>query len=219
MFLSNAFLCFFIFDHINRLLEKIFPSWDQPTIQITLATSHAIFTSILSILYLYNTITEFTYYHLIAISFGFTLYDIGRIITIRNRVWKQMLIHHCMIIAALCPFIYYSFTDILPFKLYPYYAAMNYLVEIATIPLNISWYLHENNKTDSILFKLSSITTLIIYLPFRVINTGYLSIYSLLYIPHVIPLQEIQVIFFLLNIYWFYKLCRKAYSLKSKKQN
>jgi len=124
-----------------------------------------------------------------------------------------------MIIAALCPFIYYNFTDILPFKLYPYYAAMNYLVEFATIPLNISWYLHENNKTDSMLFKLSSITTLIVYLPFRVINTGYLSIYSLLYIPHVIPLQEIQVIFFLLNVYWFYKLCRKAYSLKNKKQN
>ena len=219
MFLSNSFVCFFIFNHINQLIKQLFPCLDQPSRQIILSTSHAIFTSIISTLYLHNLINDLIFYHLISISFGFTLYDIKQILVIRNRVWKQMLLHHCMIIGALCPFVYYSFTNILPFALYPYYIAMNYLVEFATIPLNISWYLHENNKQETIVFKIISITTILLYLPFRVFNTAYLSFYSLMYLPHVMPLQEIQITFFIMNLYWFYRLCKKAQSLHNKKQN
>ena len=94
---------------------------------------------------------------------------------------------------------------------------MNYLVEFATIPLNISWYLHNTKNTECVLFKVTSIATLILYLPFRVINTGYLTFYSILYLPHIMPLQETQLVFFVLNIFWFYKLCKKVKSLKTKK--
>ena len=96
---------------------------------------------------------------------------------------------------------------------------MNYLVEFATIPLNISWYLNSIDNTDGLLFKTTSITTLILYIPFRIINTGYLAGYGLLYVKHTFPLQEIQVIFFILNILWFYKLCKKAFSFKNRKKN
>tara|TARA_B000000557_G_C20755915_1_gene435194 strand:- start:93 stop:383 length:291 start_codon:yes stop_codon:yes gene_type:complete len=96
---------------------------------------------------------------------------------------------------------------------------MNYLVEFATIPLNISWYLNSIGNTDGLLFKITSITTLILYIPFRVINTGYLAGYVLLYLPRVLPLQEIQVIFFIMNIFWFYKLCKKAISFKNRKKD
>ena len=130
-----------------------------------------------------------------------------------------MLFHHLLILLGLSPFVYYSFTSILPFDIYHYFVAMNYLVEFATIPLNISWYLHSNKKDDSILFKLTSATTLLLYLPFRVINTGYLAFYILFYLPHICPLQEIQFIFFVLNIFWFYKLCKKAISFKNKKKD
>ena len=219
MFLSNSFVCFFIFNHINQLIKYICPLWNQPKRQIILSTSHAVYTSILSSLYLTNVITEFLYYHLVSISFGFVLYDIGQIIIIRNHVWKQMLFHHIMILFGLFPYVYYSFTNILPFSLYPYFIAMNYLVEFATIPLNISWYLNNTGNTDGLLFKITSITTLILYIPFRVINTGYLAGYVLLYLPRVLPLQEIQVIFFILNIFWFYKLCKKAISFKNRKKD
>jgi len=217
MFLSNGITCFFIFNHINQFIKSIFPSWDQPKRQIVLSTAHAIFTSIISSLYLYNILSEFVYYHLISIAFGFALYDIGQILAIRNHLWKQMLFHHLMIIAALCPFVYYSFTNRLPIESYPYFIAMNYLVEFATIPLNISWYLHNTKNTECVLFKVTSIFTLILYLPFRVINTGYLTFYSMLYLPHIVPLQEIQLVFFVMNIFWFYKLCKKVKSLKTKK--
>lgn len=217
MFLSNSLVCFFIFNHINQFIKICCPSWEQPKRQIVLSTTHAIFTSIISSLYLQNIITELVYYHLVSITFGFALYDIGETIAIRNHVWKQMLFHHLMIIIGLCPFVYYSFTNILPFDLYPYFIAMNYLVEFATIPLNISWHLNSIDNTSGLLFKITSITTLILYLPFRVINTGYLALYGLLYIKHTFPLQEIQVIFFMLNVFWFYKLCKKAQSLKEKK--
>ena len=219
MFLSNSVICFFIFNHINQFIKYFCPSWDQPKRQIVLSTSHAIYTAIISSLYLKNIITEFLYYHLVSVAFGFTLYDIGQIITIRNRVWKQMLFHHLIILLGLSPFVYYSFTSILPFDIYPYYVAMNYLVEFATIPLNIGWYLHNTKKTESILFKIISTITLLLYLPFRVINTGYLAFYALFYLPHVLPLQEIQLIFFILNIFWFYKLCKKALSLKNTKKD
>lgn len=214
MFLSNGITCFFLFYHLNQYLGKICPTWNKETRQIVLSTGHAIFTSGLSTVYLMNIISEVSYINLTAISFGFTLYDIEKIITIRNRVWKQMLLHHSLIIASLCPLVYYGFTNQLIFEVYPYFVGMNYLVEYATIPLNIGWHYHENNKTNTIMFKMASILTLILYLPFRVLNTFYLSILGIFYMDHIPPLQEIQVLFCIMNMIWFYKLCKKAVLLK-----
>lgn len=179
-----------------------------------LSTTHALFTAILSSFYLLHIIHQSTYIELLAISFGFTLYDTIRIVKESNRIWIQMLFHHTMIIISLFPLVYYGFTHILPITLYPYYAAMNYLVEYATVPLNISWYLHETNRSNTIIFKVASALTIALYLPFRIFNTLYLTIMTCIYEEHVFPLQEIQIIFFLLNSYWFYKLCKKAFTMK-----
>ena len=215
--LSNALNCMFIFNYLNRLMAYLFPTMKSSTIQIFLSTNHALFSSICSFLYLCKIIQEESYIHLVSILLGFTLYDIGCIITIRNRIWKQMLFHHIMIVISLFPIVYYSFTNVLLFPTYAYYIAMNYLVEISTIPLNLSWYLNENNKNHSILFKITSALTIASYLPFRVVNTLYLTFYTFFYEPHILPFQEIQLIFAILNIIWFSKLCKKAKNILKNK--
>ena len=218
-FLSNTIVYMFSFNYINHFIAYILPNSQHSTRQILLSTSHAMVSSSFSTLYLLNYITQETYIHLIAILLGFALYDIGYIVTIRNRIWKQMLFHHIMIVVSLFPFVYYSITNEFLFPNYCYYTAMNYLVEVSTIPLNISWYLNENDKQDYILLKIASISTLVSYVPFRVINTIYLSFYIFLYEPHTLPFQEIQMIFAILNLFWFFKLCKKAKSIYIKKKD
>lgn len=219
MFLSNSITFFFIFTYLNDYIRGIFPECKENKKNIVLSTTHALFMALLSSFYLLNIIQQTIYIELIAISFGFTLYDTVRIVKEKNRIWKQMLFHHSIIIVSLFPLVYYGFTHILPLNLYPYYAAMNYLVEYATVPLNISWYFHETNRSNTIIFKVASASTLALYLPFRILNTFYLTLIISIYEEHIFPLQEIQIIFFLLNSYWFYKLCRKAYIMNQSSSN
>ena len=54
--------------------------------------------------------------------------------------------------------------------------AFGFLAEVSTIPLNIAWTLNEIEKTDNKLYKLSCLSTIILYIPFRLINLPYIEL-------------------------------------------
>jgi hypothetical protein len=94
---------------------------------------------------------------------------------------------------------------------YIYYnlAALGMLTEITTIPLNLCWYLNDINQTDNIIYKISAISTLTLYIPFRLIGTPYIYIKLNQHGYNVLATLDIALIF--LNYYWFYKLVKRIY--------
>lgn len=167
---------------------------------------HAIISTLCSYLYIQEYVTQNTYLYILAISPAFAIFDIQKICDPRNKVnTKNVLIfHHSLIVLG-----YFLISDYLRVNdQHIEYVAYNYLSEISTPFLNMSIYLNKINKTNTKLFFIICILTLLSYLIFRIIVPGYVTmiIYnndSYAYLLMQLPLNT-------MNYFWFYKLCKKS---------
>ncbi len=93
------------------------------------------------------------------------------------------------------------------------------LAECSVFTLNYSWYLVNTNQTDSNQMVISSVLTLVLYFITRVLNFTIL-IFNFWY-DDLIPTIILMMPLFLVNYYWFYKLCSKAKNIyyKIEKKN
>jgi hypothetical protein len=114
----------------------------------------------------------------------------------------QIMIHHVSGIAALLP---NFFT---PNPIYYYMAAVGFMSEISTVPLNICWYLHDTQQTNNILYKPMGFTTLMLYVPFRLIGFPY--VFVLLVNNGYRILSAFCSAVIVLNYMWFFKLLKRA---------
>jgi len=114
----------------------------------------------------------------------------------------QIMIHHVSGIVALLPNFF------APSPIYYYMAAIGFMSEISTVPLNICWYLHNTRQTDSILYKPMGFTTLMLYVPFRLIGFPY--VFVLLVNNGYWILSAFCSAVIALNYMWFFKLLKRA---------
>ena len=210
MFITNSITSVFLFQEAYRRMHVFYPDMNIRTLQLLSSTFHALYTSILSILFISDVVSKQYYIHLLAFSMGFTIFDIYKIIEMKNKIWKQMLGHHIILILGLSPILFTELTTYSMFPNYTYYLSFAYLTEISTIPLNICWYYNENNKKDSLVFKTASILTLISYFIYRIVLGIYLTFSMYYYETGIHPLPELQLTLLSLNCYWFYKLYDKV---------
>lgn len=125
------------------------------------------------------------------------------IIMEESKIKRQMLFHHSLLVIAAVYGIMYPRKEILDI------ISLGYMTEITTPFLNIAWYYNfkkNKSKLDEKLMFTSSIITFILYLPFRVLLTTYIS-YKVQYIE--CSVKFIVYFFTLLNYMWYYKMCRK----------
>jgi len=114
----------------------------------------------------------------------------------------QIMIHHVSGIAALLPNFF------APSPIYYYMAAVGFMSEISTVPLNICWYLHDTRQTNSILYKPMGFATLMLYVPFRLIGFPY--VFVLLVNNGYRILSAFCSAVIALNYIWFFKLLKRA---------
>lgn len=161
---------------------------------------HASILALSSILYLVNVININYYSWALDYSVIYNIIDVYYLFQNDSRIKYQMLCHHCFVVVAV---IYRQLYETPP--VYNYYLAMNFLSELTTVPLNISWLLYLQKKKNTVIYKVASLTTLFLYLPFRVILNTYLFYDQLNNIDP--PIIYLQGMLMLLNYFWFYKLC------------
>lgn len=167
---------------------------------------HASILLVSSILYVYHFIGLETYQIALNYSIVYNTLDIFTVINSNSRIKIQLICHHIMVVVSMTiPYI----TPI-PDNYY-YYIALNLFSETTTVPLNLSWILYIQNKTNTPIYKFYMISTLVLYLPFRVLLNTY--IFYDMYYNMDSMFKYCEVLIMVLNYFWFYKLCRKAYSI------
>lgn len=174
-------------------------------INFIISNIHASITFLNSVLFLTEIIDMSLYIQISAISIGYGIYDIYILKINNDRNFKNMLIHHLIIIIA--NIWLYIFNDFFMTRV----AAFNYLTEISTPFLNLSLYLYQNNKTklyiaNCNLFKISNIMLILTFFIFRIVFGLYLVKITLFYNN----LSFLQIILWLLNVYWFYKILKNS---------
>lgn len=162
---------------------------------------HASILALFSILYLLYIIDIDIYNVILNYSVVYNCIDGYYLIKNDSRIKIQLICHHFVVIIAI---IYRQIYE--SPQLYNYYIAMNFLSEITTVPLNIAWLLYIRQKKNTIEYKVASLTTLCLYLPFRVLLNTYL-LYDQMYTIDS-PITYLQGMLMLLNYFWFYKLCQ-----------
>ena len=157
---------------------------------------HACILMVFSIMYVYNIIGNGVYLNSLNYSIIYNGLDIFTLIKYNSRIKTQMIFHHTLLISVISiPYFIYVPTN------YYYYVALNFLSEITTIPLNISWILYLQNKKNTTKFKCSILSTVILYLPFRVMNNTYI-LYDIHY-NLIFNLKYLQIHITVLNYFWF----------------
>jgi hypothetical protein len=199
----DAYMCYFI-KHEYKLY------YNNSFVQTCVNTIHAGFTSFSTILYLCNILPEWMYIEMLVISFVYLCYDffLLMISDMNSKMKKQLLFHHAVVLTNMLPIFIESFQII---HNYWYLSSILYLSEIPTIPLNISWTLNDLKKTDTLLFKYSSLATIILYIPCRLFTSVYV-FYMLYKDSYFNSFMFFTGIFIILNYYWFYKLVSRFYS-------
>ena len=183
----------------NYVYENI--TKNKQEIECYTSCIHASILALSSILYLVKVININYYSWALDYSVIYNIIDVYYLFQNDSRIKYQMLCHHCFIVVAI---IYRQLYESI--QVYNYYIAMNFLSELTTVPLNMSWLLYLQKKKNTFKFKVTSMTTLCLYLPFRVILNTYL-FYDQLTNIHT-PIIYLQGMLMLLNYFWFYKLCR-----------
>ena len=209
MFLNNILvssLSLVSFGYVYNILVR--NNVTKRNSQMIVSSIHSIYTASISVLYLLKYISEDSFISLFSFSTGFVIVDMYITYNIASKIWRQMILHHTLMLLGHIPFIMVHFNKPLIMD-YSWFIAMNYLSEIPTIFLNKSWFLHNNNKEDSVYFTISSWMTFLLYIPTRIINHTYLSGYLLLYRPDIKPLTILQLSLTCLNYYWFSKILLK----------
>jgi len=164
---------------------------------------HASILAFFSLLKLGNVLDIYWYDILIDYSLVYNFFDIYYTLISNSKIKFQMVFHHIAIIIAI---LYKQYYPIVPN--YYYYVSLNYLTEITTVPLNMTWLLYLKQKKDVPAYKILSILTIILYIPFRLMLNTYLFYHQLYYLDSYF--KYLQGLMMILNYYWFYKLCRMS---------
>ena len=104
---------------------------------------HASILAFCSILKLGNILNVYFYDLILDYSVVYNLFDIVYLLYYNSKIKNQMIFHHTVVISTI---LYKSWYPLLPN--YYYYVALNYLSEITTVPLNVTWLLHLKKKKE-----------------------------------------------------------------------
>ena len=199
------------------LIKYNYPIDSKDIIQTKMSTIHAFFLITANILYIYNGIDSNLWKYVILYSLYYNLLDLIYVVKSNMKIKNQMIIHHLLLIVCIIPCLnstIYSYINA-PDN-YNLLVANNFLCEITTIPLNMAWILNSQKKQNSTEFKFWSIMTILLYFPFRVCLSTYLSYNVFNYST---PFKYFQFILTILNYYWFYKLILKCLTINSSYRN
>lgn len=171
-------------------------------LQTFCSTIHAGYASVNSFNYLMNTLNFVDYKYSLNISSIYFIFDLVYLFNNRNnKTNREMIYHH--IIAISCV----QMNLLNPENVSVNTIALLFLSELSTIPLNICWILNKKNKVDNILFKLSGISTLLLYIPCRILLFPYCSYIAF---TNNYNIQGVLLLSYTgLNILWYRKLLNK----------
>ena len=172
-------------------------------LQTLFSTVHALYISLMSSIFLIGY--DIDYSHCMKWSLLYFIIDGSYILYYSPRYKYQMLTHHMAGCGALLPNILNT-TIVSP--LYYNLVAQGMLSEYSTVTLNICWYLNDRKQTDNIVYKVSGILTLLLYIPFRLISFPHILIKLIL--NNYIILASLDASVIGLNYYWFYKLVKRV---------
>ena len=207
--LRFVFPLIFILSKEQYIKYLIYPEKNKEIINCITSSFHATILVISSVMLLKNYIEDKYYDYVLDYSLVYNLYDIVFILKHGSRIKPQILFHHSLIITC----ILVKNICIIPDN-YSYYVALNYLTEITTVPLNMSWQLYIQKKTNTLLFIFYNIITVLLYIPFRLMLNIFL-VYDQHYNLET-NLKYCQYLMLFLNFFWFYKLCGMVYKSCSK---
>lgn len=169
--------------------------------QTVISTLHAWYISYYSIQYILGNTNTLFYLKYLQYSCLYFIIDSFFIIKNKNKIMKQMLLHHWMAIISIYNITYnpnYYHINLISYLL---------LSEITTIPYNICFLLDKNKLTNTIFFKLNGIAVLILYIPFRLVS--FPLILNIVFQDREYLYSTIIGLFTLLNYYWYYLLIKK----------
>ena len=198
-----------IFILINKL-ESIYNNNIQDgknkrdIIDNTIGIYHSIYVTILSLMYLSGFISMYIYDYVLLHSIVYNLNDGLKQIKYNKKLKNEMLLHHFILILSIV------FKKIVSFETtYTYYLSINFLTEISTPTLNLSQNIYYMNKSDTILFKICTFITFILYFLFRIVLLTYI-LFDELYNDDIKNKYfcVVQLILLLLNCFWFSKITR-----------
>jgi hypothetical protein len=172
-------------------------------IQTIASSAHALYITTTAGLYLCGYDIDYSYS--LMWSMAYFLIDLVYLATTAKSNDSTMMIHHGIGIVALIPNLF------TPNPIYYYISAIGFLSEISTVPLNICWYLHDTQQTSCILYKPMGFTTIILYIPFRLICSPY--VVFLLFDNRYWVLLPFAGLLTMLNYIWFFKLLKRAIKL------
>jgi hypothetical protein len=154
---------------------------------------HALIITYYTCIYLTNNIGYREWTMCLPISSAYGLFDIS-VLTVNYKYFKKgyraICVHHLILIFG-------------PLSITPDYGVIcsrHYLFEITVPILDISWYLYRTKQT-SLVYKVTSVLTIILFLIFRIMNGAYL-VYEL-GTAHQYIMLVCALTFLSLNIYWF----------------
>lgn len=125
-----------------------------------------------------------------------------------SKMKNQLLFHHSLLISAMGYCIIYPTPTILNI------ISLGLLTEITTPFLNIAVYYNSKKnkkKWEIFIFNFSSLATFILYIPFRLALTPYI---TYLVFQTNCYLKMLPFFFSVLNYYWFYKMFKKLQSIR-----
>ena len=169
---------------------------------------HAIISSIFSVLYLTEAISEDFYKNTLGISLSYFVYDSINLIKKKD---YQLLIHHSVVSISLLPLVSDFITEQFLVKDYYLYIARFFLSEITTIFLNNSWILYKLKQTHTKIFRINTYMLLVLTFLIRVCFISYLN--YIIYLDKLFYFLGLSLPLTILNYYWFYKLSKKAINI------
>lgn len=193
----NILLFFYIYKHLLS-------SYSIDDIDLIISTIHASVTVLISFGFLTSFISQDNFLNLMIFSCGYAIYDIWFLNSYQRRNNNMLTLHHLIIILGVSWINLYK--DPFVIKM----LAMNYMSEISTPFLNLSFYLYNNKLIEKDkyknIFNISNLCLIITYFIFRILLGTYLIYYTAFYNY----LYIVQVTLTLLNYSWFYKLIKKS---------
>lgn len=170
--------------------------------QITRSNIHAIYTFFVSLMYLYDFsyIKEY-YLQLVYFSLFYCVYDISYLLDSKINGYKSLIIHHSLIIYAICYSNYYYYSNDKIISL----IALNYLTEISTPFFNCSFEMVRQKRENTLEYKL--VNTLVV-LSFGISRIGLIPHLIKSCLDYHITVIFCQVLLSSMNVIWFYKICK-----------
>ncbi len=199
----------FVIKGTEYILKKNNKDESKEIIKTKLSTIHAVLLFISNVLFLYNYLSLDLWKFGLLYSVIYNGMDMVYLYYSDMKIKKELLFHHLMLITCIIP-ILVNLNIELPSNYYRL-IALNFLCEITTIPLNFSWILYAKHKQKTSQFKVLSGLTILLYIPFRICLTSYLSYTVLEWNSN---FKYFQFMLTTLNYYWFYKMVKKVGSIR-----